>query len=362
MRRSLGTKIVAVLTVAGMLTVTRPVLAGSPFGIKDLDKVVSAVQEQGSGGKGSSGNKSSGNDWSDVANKIINDFTPPGGGDHDWHPKPHPKPCPTPLPVPFPHPQPCPKPYPQPCPKPFPVPYPTPYPVPCPAPIVCPLPGNTLPPPVCTNPLPGDCLPGTPATGRGLTIVNPETTSGTVRFRLGEQQYELESGYRQEVQSGGSQVIEFDRGGNFGKARYTLREGTYHFSVSDRGWDIIKKSFRVAIDNSQGQSDFRYSIGGQLQTVRAGVTNQHKDSFPLVVEFDQGRGGEPAQRLLEDGTYRIGIDPDTGLWDMFAAQADTSIAGNSLSTGNPLPTTTPVVENAANALPFASLSSAKPLN
>ncbi|MEZ6073365.1 MAG: hypothetical protein R3C10_24595 [Pirellulales bacterium] len=355
MQRSLGSNAVVALTLASIVTVATVAQAGSPFDFNDLGKLASSVQKQGSGSKNSGSKKASTNDWTNAAGKIINDF----GGHPGWEPKPmpHPQPKPCPQPLPFPpivYPKPCPKPcpppivYPKPCPTPivYPKPCPTPilYPKPCPTPIVCPV--NPLPTPVCpVNPLPVH-----PVDGHVVTVINPTITGGRVQFRLDDAQFQLDAGYQQAATTAGSHKIVFDRGGSFGEAHYTLSEGTYQFVVSDRGWDLEKKSYRVTIDNSQGQYDFRYTIAGELHTVAAGDTNQHKDSFPLVVEFDQGRG-ESAERMLEEGTYGIGINPETGLWDMFAQ--DTSLVGNPLPSGkalpggNPLPNVTPLAANAS---------------
>lgn len=48
-------------------------------------------------------------------------------------------------------------------------------------------------------------------------------------------------------------------------------------------------------------------------------TRTHEGRFPVVVSFDPGNGGEPSQVALPSGSYMIGVNPETGLWDLFLA-------------------------------------------
>ena len=57
--------------------------------------------------------------------------------------------------------------------------------------------------------------------------------------------------------------IEFDRGGNFGMARYQLSEGYYFFSLTERGWELFKKTFRTTLDNSTNSFAFNYVVDDQ---------------------------------------------------------------------------------------------------
>jgi hypothetical protein len=40
---------------------------------------------------------------------------------------------------------------------------------------------------------------------------------------------------------------------------------------------------------------------------------------PVVVSYDRGDGRQPAEYALPTGKYLIGLDPETGLWDVFVA-------------------------------------------
>ncbi|MBN1852712.1 MAG: hypothetical protein JW829_08305, partial [Pirellulales bacterium] len=185
------------------------------------------------------------------------------------------------------------------------------------------VPGNALPSAALSN---GSSV----VSGRGLTIINPVSTGGSVRFRIGGRTMELKNGYQQVVRGGGQRVIEFDRGGDFGLARYTLTDGTFQFKVTERGWDIVKKVFRVTIDNQAGQGDFRYVIDNRPMLIAAGQVQKHQGGFPFVVKFDNGSGGSPIEMVLKSGTYRIGIHPETGLWDFMKDETMGRLASNPL--------------------------------
>jgi len=90
--------------------------------------------------------------------------------------------------------------------------------------------GVSLPP----NSLPSNALPPS----EPIRIVNPETSPGIVRFAVNGRVGALPPGESGEIPSGPKWVIEFDRGGQFGKARYALRSGTYRFDLTDNGWEL----------------------------------------------------------------------------------------------------------------------------
>ena len=79
-----------------------------------------------------------------------------------------------------------------------------------------------------------------------LTVMNPEDSGATVSYVLGGQSFTLAPGQSQPHGST-NQLIEFDRGGEFGKARYTLDSGTFKFAVSEQGWGLVKAKFTVTI-------------------------------------------------------------------------------------------------------------------
>lgn len=75
------------------------------------------------------------------------------------------------------------------------------------------------------------------ATPAPITILNPANTGRPVNYTLGAGQFSIESA-QSLVHNDGTQVIVFDRGGDFGTATYTLEPGTYRFVLTDAGWDL----------------------------------------------------------------------------------------------------------------------------
>lgn len=64
-----------------------------------------------------------------------------------------------------------------------------------------------------------------------------------------------------------SWVIAFDRGGQAGEARYTLAPGSYEFTVAASGWDLVQKTFKVALDNSANPGDFNYVLENRSRLI-----------------------------------------------------------------------------------------------
>ena len=71
--------------------------------------------------------------------------------------------------------------------------------------------------------------------------MNPEANQSSVRFIMRGETAELKPGYFLTIEVAQKTLIEFDRGGSFGSARYSLREGMYRFDVDNtKGWELFK--------------------------------------------------------------------------------------------------------------------------
>jgi hypothetical protein len=176
------------------------------------------------------------------------------------------------------------------------------------------VPGNRLPAPA--NELPGE---EAPIEAMTVVLLNPEENAHTVSVLLAGEELSLEAAEQIQFETPEATIVAFDRGGDFGTAKYSLAEGVYEFKLTDQGWELYRKSFNVTLDNSAGESDFNYLADGEPFSVAVGETRTHESSFPVVVSFDRGDGAEPAQVALPTGTYMIGVNPDTELLDLFVA-------------------------------------------
>ncbi len=153
----------------------------------------------------------------------------------------------------------------------------------------------------------------------GILITNPEDNSGTIKYVLASaHSYELKNGYRQLLPGDQKWLIEFDRGGSYGSARYTLAEGIYDFKVGNKGWDMVSRPLKAVIDNSDGVDDFHYVQDNERKVVKAGESLTIENKSPVVISFD--RGGEAASRKLlnKSGTYKVAVNIESNRYDLFA--------------------------------------------
>jgi hypothetical protein len=79
------------------------------------------------------------------------------------------------------------------------------------------------------------------ATGSPVVIRNSGNKGVPVAFLVDEKSEELRDGQTR-TYSGSSHIIEFDRGGDLGTARYELTSGLYSFVVGSNGWQLLRDS------------------------------------------------------------------------------------------------------------------------
>jgi hypothetical protein len=177
---------------------------------------------------------------------------------------------------------------------------------------------------VTAPPLVAQAAPADPAPEPGVRIIllNPQESGNTVAYQLDNQPFEMPCGYEQDLSSRASWLIEFDRGGGFGLARYTLTEGSFEFTLGPKGWDLVSTTFQVVLDNSTNAYPFNLSLeDGAVVTVAAGQSQTLSGRFPIQVSFDRGDAGAPGSRELINGVYRIAVDPKTNLLDIGARRS-----------------------------------------
>jgi hypothetical protein len=82
----------------------------------------------------------------------------------------------------------------------------------------------------------------TPYAGPGVTIRNPVEPGAQLSYTIDARHaYDIAPGASQLLDTKGSYLVEFDRGGDFGRARYTITEGLYEFTPTDRGWELYRQ-------------------------------------------------------------------------------------------------------------------------
>lgn len=148
-----------------------------------------------------------------------------------------------------------------------------------------------------------------------IMLANPSTE--TVNYNLNQEPQQIASENEQTLDGGQTWVVEFDRGGSFGMAKYTLSEGYYYFAATDKGWELYKKTFKTTLDNTGNKFAFNYMIGEEQQTINPGETHDLAGTLPPVLRFDNGSGQETLRRL-DTGSYKVAVGEDSK-FDIYAA-------------------------------------------
>lgn len=152
----------------------------------------------------------------------------------------------------------------------------------------------------------------------GTLVCNPANSRGTINYNINGHHYVAEPGMVQRLQPGERWTIEFDRGGDFGKAVYTLSPGTYWFTPTDLGWQLFHHRFDVVLDNSESTQEFNFIFNGEALTVSAGGSRKLMSDYPIVVRYDRGNGSEFVSKIMNfSGNVQIGVNASDNLWDLF---------------------------------------------
>lgn len=79
-----------------------------------------------------------------------------------------------------------------------------------------------------------------------VTVVIPAGgPEAAVDYTLNGYAYSMRTGQSQTFPNDRLWTIEFDRGGDFGRARYSLSPGTFKFKQTDQGWELMRAATDV---------------------------------------------------------------------------------------------------------------------
>ena len=98
-----------------------------------------------------------------------------------------------------------------------------------------------------------------PYKGPGVTIVLEDEVGGAVNYIIdGKESAMIQAGQQQTLTAKGKYEIRFSRGKSddgrdFGQARYTITEGNYHFTVTDKGWELLRDKEQPNLVTAQVQ-------------------------------------------------------------------------------------------------------------
>lgn len=157
----------------------------------------------------------------------------------------------------------------------------------------------------------------------GTLIMNPRKHGETIRYVLNGEEYIMQPGTSQRLRTGYQWRIEFDRGANAGVADYTLTNGTYVWTPTERGWQLYKQRYDVAIDNSRNPRDFHFVVNDEPMLVRAGHARKISNPYPIVIEYDRGNGVEMATKAINfSGNVEVGVNAQENLLDLFVEEGN----------------------------------------
>lgn len=84
-------------------------------------------------------------------------------------------------------------------------------------------------------------VPSAPISTGEVTILFPsDGFEAVIDYTLNGNSYTMRTGQAQRFANDRMWTIEFDRGGDFGTARYSLSPGTFKFKLTDRGWELVR--------------------------------------------------------------------------------------------------------------------------
>lgn len=151
----------------------------------------------------------------------------------------------------------------------------------------------------------------------GQTVVLGNGGNVPMNYNVNQSPFEMKPEYTQNLGSG-EWLVEFDRGGSFGLARYTLTEGYYEFTATEKGWDLYKQSFTTTLENGN-DFEFHYVLDNKRHSLKPGAKVDLTGSFPIVLKFENGNG-ELAAKRLKSGVFKVAITEKTAL-DIYPAES-----------------------------------------
>jgi len=81
-----------------------------------------------------------------------------------------------------------------------------------------------------------------------IRISSPASNEMAVNYLLNGTRFTIQPGEKQELPADRQWIIEFDRGGQFGKARYTLQMGVSVFTPTAKGWELYNNPWPTFVE------------------------------------------------------------------------------------------------------------------
>jgi len=165
------------------------------------------------------------------------------------------------------------------------------------------------------TPVPSTAAP--PVVG-GVVLQAPADDAHQIAYLVNGDPFSMKGGSFQELPAGARWLVEFDRGGEFGAARYTLTDGSYRFTPTDKGWELYQHVYKATISNEGNPTAFHYLVNNEYATLEPNATAKHEGKYPILLQFDRGNGDAITKRIDEGATLKVALHPRDNLWELFA--------------------------------------------
>jgi hypothetical protein len=168
----------------------------------------------------------------------------------------------------------------------------------------------------------------------GVVLRNPESNGESVNFTI--QDYDAEAyrakdysnmkadrlvpgGEPKAYRKSASQWIRFSRGEGLKYQENKLDDGAFYFApaADGSGWELKLDKTAVTIDNAGNRQDFYYVIDNRQSIVAAKQKGEHTSRYGSICVFDRGDGQVLRKKLKTNTVYKVGVNIDTNLWDLF---------------------------------------------
>jgi hypothetical protein len=151
----------------------------------------------------------------------------------------------------------------------------------------------------------------------GIVLANAKDSPEKVNYTISGRPYACDPGFMQPLTAGQVWPVAFDRGGTFGRASYSISvEGTYTFTLTDKGWELFRQAILIKLDNSANVVDFHYVFQNKQEVLPAGEIRDLSSPYAIGLEFDDGTGAVHKKKLAA-GTYKIALAADERSVDLF---------------------------------------------
>lgn len=154
----------------------------------------------------------------------------------------------------------------------------------------------------------------------GVVLLGPDGESSQVNYVIGGNDYKITSGQAQRLAAGTTWSVTFYPGGSAAAKTYKLAEGTYKFTPVKGAWELYSHKYSIEINNRSNPNAFHLVVDNKKVELAGGDSRTYESKYPIDVKYDRGNGTFERNLRLEEGVYKIAINPTDNLWDVYPGE------------------------------------------